>query len=371
MVNDVQSLDENLARTIAATPDLFHLPADLSRADFSMRRIGGGESHVSWRLDIAEQAYVLRAPRDSGRDMSEEFLALSHVPAGLAPEAIALVQPAESGLSIPVMVQTFVSGRVMPVSWWDESKLAQLGGHLASLHARTYPGHGPVTAAFADGVPAGLRHLDGESAGSGQIDGAQNRPSLQPQMNPIVLLEERYEYWRDRAPELVEGGAGKRLEPLVREYVEAHAQTFESIPFALLHGDVITTNILVNGDDMTLIDWEWAQIGDPARDLAVVGALRAASPWYLALTQHKEAALIRGYLDAGGNGTERELTIRRRVHEVIEHLSNALYFVGRLDVWGGLPPVTMRQRPIFESAARELFRAVQERCVMGLTSVGE
>jgi aminoglycoside phosphotransferase (APT) family kinase protein len=65
---------------------------------------------------------------------------------------------------------------------------------------------------------------------------------------------------------------GGRPEPLLRDI---HAWALENLPPAepsvLLHGDLLGQNILLApGETLGLIDWEWAQLGDPAYDLSIV-----------------------------------------------------------------------------------------------------
>lgn len=63
-----------------------------------------------------------------------------------------------------------------------------------------------------------------------------------------------------------------RPEPLLRD---VHAWALENLPPAgpsvLLHGDLLGQNILLAPREPPgLIDWEWARLGDPAYDLAIV-----------------------------------------------------------------------------------------------------
>lgn len=63
-----------------------------------------------------------------------------------------------------------------------------------------------------------------------------------------------------------------RPEPLLRVI---HAWALENLPPAepsvLIHGDLLGQSILLApGEPLGLIDWEWAQLGDPAYDLSIV-----------------------------------------------------------------------------------------------------
>ncbi len=88
-------------------------------------------------------------------------------------------------------------------------------------------------------------------------------------------------------------------DPLV---LDAHAWALEHLPppspAALLHGDLLGQNILLllDGDRLGLIDWENAQLGDPAYDLAIVTrGLR--QPFK---TSDGLALLLDAYVEAGG-----------------------------------------------------------------------
>ncbi|MCP4962857.1 MAG: phosphotransferase, partial [Actinomycetia bacterium] len=88
-------------------------------------------------------------------------------------------------------------------------------------------------------------------------------------------------------------------DPLVRD---AHAWALEHLPppapAALIHGDLLGQNILLLFDDdrLGLIDWENAQLGDPAYDLAIVtrGLRRPFK------TDDGLARLLDAYAEAGG-----------------------------------------------------------------------
>ncbi len=96
-------------------------------------------------------------------------------------------------------------------------------------------------------------------------------------------------------------------DPLVRE---VHGWALEHLPpatpAALLHGDLLGQNILLLRDERPgLIDWENAQLGDPAYDLAIVtrGLRRPFK------TTDGLARLLDAYAEAGG-----ELVTAEDVH---------------------------------------------------------
>lgn len=78
----------------------------------------------------------------------------------------------------------------------------------------------------------------------------------------------------------------------------------------LLHGDLLGQNILLGLDEPhAFIDWEFAQRGDPAFDLAIV-TRASRKPFQVAGGFEK---LLDAYLDAGGQPL---LAAHVRIHEL-------------------------------------------------------
>lgn len=65
----------------------------------------------------------------------------------------------------------------------------------------------------------------------------------------------------------------------------------------LVHGDYHPGNVLSDGERVTVVDWTWACLGDPARDLAYCR-------YDLTLANGPELAeaFTAAYVDAGGPG---------------------------------------------------------------------
>lgn len=336
------------------------------------RLIGQGETYAVWRLDVGdadpagdarlqsaadgartdETALVVRVAARSDaapRPAAAEFAALQLAPVGLGPRPVALTPADGNATGHALLVEGFVPGRVLPPSGWTDDLLRLHARQLASLHAARYP--------------ACRSLLDDADVGS-------------PVMDPVAQFDAAVEYWRGTRPDLLDlGGPTKLLEPL-REYVAAARPAFDGMSFALVHGDAALPNILVdqpaNGAArLTYIDWEWSEIGDPARDLGLLGAPRGASPWYLTLDDQRETMLLESYVEAGGgrDGDDVDrLRTRRRAHEVMEQFFTAIHFLGRLDLHPpeGAPPVGSaplgaRQRPVYENAVRNMLLSVQAR----------
>ncbi|HHW82517.1 MAG TPA: phosphotransferase [Actinomycetales bacterium] len=360
-----------LARLATTHPDSLGLagPAE-ARASLA----GQGESYAAWRLDLpphalpeevraaGSEALVVRVPARPSESMPHaatlEFTALGLAPAGFGPVPVRLVDAADSPLGHALLVQSFVPGRVLPDSAWTDNVLTAHARQLASLHKRRYPGHGPVDAAEAE---------------------------LARELDPLAILEGAVAYWERVRPDLLRDSAAGRLTTAARALALEARPAFESVPYALLHGDTVAANILVDQGMPRYIDWEWSSIGDPARDLALIGAPEGASPWYITMDERREDLLLDAYLEAGGGGGADDLhrlRVRRRFHETIEQLFTAVHFLSRLQPVGRavvvdgkimepgseVPavPVPDRQRPVYERAVAAMFRSVYARVGDGL-----
>nr|NLD40575.1 phosphotransferase [Actinomycetales bacterium] len=356
----------DLART---NPDLLGLSAP---ADATVRIQGQGESYVAWRLGVptaalpesvraaGAEALVVRAPARPVETLphaaTAEFRALELAPPGIGPVPVRLVAVADSPFGVPLLIQSLVPGRVLPDFAWTGELLTAHAHQLAELHSRRYSGHGAIG-------PDGVTDAD-----------------LSPVMDPLDFLDGSLQYWERTRPDLLRDTAAGRLSTSARTYVEASRPAFESVPFALLQGDAAPLNILVHEGTPRYIDWEWTSIGDPARDLGLLGAAEGASPWYITLDDRREEHLLRAYLEAGGGaGVDdlERLRTRRRVHEVMEQLFTATHFLSRLHPVGRAVvvdgrvvepgadtpavPVPEQKRGIYERAVATMFRAVAAR----------
>ncbi|ALG08294.1 hypothetical protein [Kibdelosporangium phytohabitans] len=70
------------------------------------------------------------------------------------------------------------------------------------------------------------------------------------------------------------------------------------------------------------------EIGDPAQDLAYIGGLVAAPPWYIPLTRERVDRFLNAYVADAGDaaGPMTDLRIRRDAFEVFERFFSSLHF---------------------------------------------
>ena len=120
-------------------------------------------------------------------------------------------------------------------------------------------------------------------------------------------------------------------------------------PCLFLHGDLLGQNIILDiegKDPPGLLDWEYAEVGDPAYDLAIVtrGARRPFE-----LSGGLERLLDHYYERTGRNITRREV----QLHELC---LNAHWLLGKMEHFGHDSPTAESER---RALANLLRRALQ------------
>jgi aminoglycoside phosphotransferase (APT) family kinase protein len=286
----------DIERVVAAAPERFGLPG----GPVIVQRLGAGETYAAWRATAGDHDVVVRVVRrpvaEMPRPMATEFAMLRLVPDGLGSRPVLLDESPEL-LGRPFMVTTFVPGRVGgPADWTPELLTAHARG-LARLHQERRPGSVLVADHFRDSLA----------------------------------------WWRDHHPAIVDQVAG--LVPLVAAHVEpappAPRHTF-------VHGDAVATNILIDdAGTPRYIDWEWADFGDPAQDLAYVGGVIAAPPWYVPLGQAELDHFLAAYQEVHPDETLHE---RRTAWEICERFFASLH---------------LRTQPHHREAADRLTTAIE------------
>lgn len=278
--------------------------ADGTVDDLTLEPLGRGESFAAHLLLRGEREsgegpheLVLRVPHkdlaELPQSLREEHAMLARVPDGLAAAPIAVGE--EDGIAYAVT--TRVPGRVLPSAVWaDEALLAALAHTLARLHH----------AGDRTGLPVPER------------------------IDPVGGAESALGWWRTHEPAAAQVLAP--LWPAVRRHQERAAPAFRDVDPVLLHGDPAAANLLVDdAGEVRLVDWEWAQVGDLARDLAFIGGPITAEPWYAPLSEAQVEGQVLAYLEARAllGRTRPEdpsaVLLRRRAHLVHEAFFTAAH----------------------------------------------
>jgi len=217
------------AAALACVPGL-----EQGAAPMRCERLAGGTVNDSWRVASAAGEFVLRLDgahwRRPGVDRTREAkLHAVAAAAGIAPRIVAQER------SLGVLVCEYVSGNdYTPADMGDAAQLARLGGRLAQLHA----------------LPA---------------------PRL-PRLDPLALFDEYLAAATDG-----DRGHGRHLRAGLQDDA---AQLAGEADACIVHGDLVHGNVRA-GERLWLLDWEYAQVADPAWDLGCILAYYPASAGHL------------------------------------------------------------------------------------------
>lgn len=293
----------DVARLVTAHPQWWDMVGDQPGAggpapsgqggEPSVDLLGRGESCTVWRVTRGERQLAVRVPHtplaELPQPLTAELELLGRVPEGVGALPVAVHEPTASDPTA-YLVAGLVPGEVLPPSAWTEDLVGSLARLLARLHVlgRT------------EGLP----------------------PVAPPDL--VATAHGARAWWREHEPE-----HSRSLDPLWpavlghQERVQARAPGTET---TLVHGDACLTNVVVAAGRPRLVDWEWAGLGDPARDLAYTGGRVHADPWYLALDEVGVRRQVEEYArarEALGRPAEVEPLLVRRAGWLL----NETYFL--------------------------------------------
>lgn len=239
--------------------------------------IGQGEANLNVlvRVNRAHDFNLRLGLRDkeSEQRLQSEFDMLQLAPEGVGPRAF-VVDFSRTDLAAPYMLLEYVAGELKPT--WDMADLQAYARTLARLHRRKFDQHGAI----------------------GQLSDAP--------YDFLHRFEVAVAYWQTHQPHLLEIPMVQRLLPPIRHFITANNDLFTRLRrFTLVHGDAHPQNILFDGDRLCFIDWEWAVIGDPACDVAMIG-WDVATGWQMELTGERFERFLDAYLALESDDTLRQ-----------------------------------------------------------------
>ncbi|MFK8031347.1 MAG: choline/ethanolamine kinase family protein [Gammaproteobacteria bacterium] len=197
---------------------LKHIPGWDKLTDVTVRSVGNGNTNTSWVITRDRESFVLRVDSPAAEKLAlsraNEIVVRTHVSkAGLAPAVI------HSDPKRGILLSEYAAGR----AWSQQDILNEQSVlELASILRRLYA------------LPTIGNLFDPERAMRHYAEQLKDSVSL------------------DRADE-----------------VSRILKTVGERPSMLCHNDLVAENI-IEGEQLWLIDWEYAGVGDPLFDLAVI-----------------------------------------------------------------------------------------------------
>lgn len=203
--------------------------------------------------------------------------------------------------AVPYLVTEPMAGRKLADVTYDadrageRSAMRALGRTLASVHARRFDSHGEITGWDEDGL------------------------DVDPSSWTTMFVEQ--------VRGIREFGGDERFERYVDDVIaaiEANRETLDAAPPALVHNDPNGANCHYTESGVGLLDWEFAHVGDPARDLHRTleqnyGLFRPDDP------DHEVAGLHEGYRERAGS-LPGGFAERVPIYEAVRLLSAAAFF---------------------------------------------
>ena len=249
--------------------------------------LGQGEANLNVLVTVNQaQRFNLRIglrEAESERTLQREYDVLQLVPAGIGPRAF-VVDLSRTQLNQPYMLLDYLAGELKTA--WDRADLEAHTRTLARLHQQTFAQHRAI-GQLSD-APYGFLHR----------------------------FETGVSYWQTHHPALFDIPVVQRLLPAIRQLVSANTDLFARLQrFTPVHGDAHPLNILFQSDRVCYIDWEWAAIGDPAQDIAMLG-WDVATAWQMELRGERLDGFLAAYLALEPDETLRE---RRDLWDVSPH----------------------------------------------------
>lgn len=265
----------------------------LSKAP-DVQLLGNGAYNTTFVID---NDFVFRANthRDSvgGHGLRSEHDILQVLPAGIAPKPYHLDDSC-ADFPVPYRIESFASGRV--ITDFTPHVLRMLAQHLIKVHSHKSRKSGPYPGIRASySIGSTLQQFIAET---GDL----------PDFKEIVAKAQEYVvYWDNEMP--------------LQE-------------FSLVHYDLNSDNMLLDGDTLTLVDWEYSEFGDPAVDFAVLFWFSYLFGYTPRIPAKHRMLFYKEYVAAGGDAGVMD---RASIQEPLVVLLQTLWFAAQIKNKDSIP----------------------------------
>lgn len=149
----------------------------------------------------------------------------------------------------------------------------------------------------------------------------------------------------------------RRLITSAKAYFESRQSLFNEMIPALVHGDATPSNLLVEGDVVSLIDWEFSTFNDPMAEFSTIyydDMDYNRGRWRVHISLDEREALYSGYQEAGGVIDSERIDLWM----IFDKLGAALYLYWRLNESGR--DSTDEQRAQYEFDLGNLTKSLEK-----------
>ena len=228
------------------------------------RELGGGEINNSFLLTLETEDVVLRISKYSDQDsLKREAKALSLLDLDRVPKLIYFDHEKKIN-GKQWIIESYITGA--PIIRPTQGQFKSLGTLLAKVHTVRSP----------ENTPLNLWGLFLESCSAfGSEELLRNHPDEQLRR----LVNKAYRVFSELQPR------------------------FTDMRMSLIHGDATPSNMLANGDQVSLIDWELSRFNDPMAEFSTIfyeDIEYNRGKWRLMITPEEKVQLFAGYNEAGG-----------------------------------------------------------------------
>jgi aminoglycoside phosphotransferase (APT) family kinase protein len=256
------------------------------------RPLGGGEVNDTFALDCGTTEVVLRVCRYSDvNNLSQEARALKLLNLDQAPKLIYFNE----------------SERLKDRAWIIESNIE--GNHVNSLSIKQFECLGKLLA---------------------DIHKVHSEKSISLNFWENFLDANKY-FGNEQT--LINYPDPKLRELINKCRVYFQAQSLSLVTTSLVHGDITLSNMLVNRDLVSLIDWEFSKFKDPMADFSTMfyeDMEYNRGKWRIHIKNDEKTALFNGYTEAGGAIDEKRL----KVWITLDKLGAAIYLYWKMNQSG-------------------------------------
>ena len=257
--------------------------------------IGQGHANLNLRVTVNQAQHFnlrigYRSRKKAEGKLQREIDALRLVPPGIGPRAF-VIDLSRTYLPRPYSILEYLPGEVK--TEWTDTDLEAHACTLAQLHRAEFD----------------------QCGRPGYLTDAR--------LDIVHRFEADLHSWQAYRPDLFDLDSVQRLLPAIRHSITSRGKLFTDLcTFATVHGDLHPLNILFHDDHLYYIDWQWACVGDPAHDIAMIG-WDVATTLRMKLTGRRLDLFLDTYLMHKVDPTLRQ---RRDVWMVYVMFFNYLYF---------------------------------------------